>query len=324
LTRSGTRYVLLGLAGLVAGVAALVAAVLEVGPPQLAGAGSVVVVSVLAAALGHRTGGRPWVALLLAVVLGTTAVVVDSAVLRTGASILTVVVGSVYAVMVTVPATSYWRAVREVLLAAVVCAVTSLAAVGFEPTVATPRFHYVSLALALALVFALVYRLGAGFHGLGRRGLVVVLAGGVFIVATLVYTDLLRRYGAGAMVGSIRDVADATENLIGAFPRLIVALLGVPALLWGTFQRARRRQGWWVCAFGVAASAPLAQGLLGAEGSYLEGTLRGVYGIVLGLLVGFVVVRIDLALTAPRGRRGRRAEEAQAHRPEPSRFDELL
>ena len=41
------------------------------------------------------------------------------------------------------------------------------------------------------------------------------------------------------------------------------------------------------------------------------------YGLVVGLVIGFVVIRLDLAFTGPRGRRGRRAEEAGALRPEP-------
>ena len=209
------------------------------------------------------------------------------------------------------------------LIATVISGFAAIAAVGFEPTVVEPRFDYASLLLALGLVFALVHRLGAGIHGLGRRGLIVVLVGVVVLVLTLVYGELLRRYGAGPIVGPVLDFAGWTEDRIGAFPRPLVVFLGIPALLWGCFQRARRRQGWWVCAFGVAATIPLAQGLLEPDGSFLEAGLRGLYSLVLGLLIGYLLVRLDLALTAPRGRRGRRAEEADAHRPEPSRFAEL-
>jgi hypothetical protein len=244
-------------------------------------------------------------------------------VLRTGAAVLTTVTGGVLAVMLTVPAVNYWRACREVLIATVLAGITALAAVGFEPTVTVPRFDYASLLLGLVLVFALVYRLGAGFHGLGRRGLVAVLVGAVLLVLTLAYAELLRRYGAGSVVQSVLDFVDWTTERIGAFPRPLVVLLGIPALVWGTHMRARRRQGWWVCAFGVTATIPLAQGLLDPDGSFLEAGLRAAYSLVPGLLIGYLVVRADLALTGPRGRRGRRAEEAEAHRPEPSRLAEL-
>ena len=43
----------------------------------------------------------------------------------------------------------------------------------------------------------------------------------------------------------------------------------------------------------------------------------------LGLVLGYLVIRVDLALTGPKGRGGRRAEEAGPHRPEPSRLAEL-
>lgn len=307
----------------VAGVAALLAAAIGEGPAWLDGAGAVAVATVLAWALAVRTGGRPWVTAVLALAIGVAAVVVDTPMLRTGAAVLTVVTGGVLAVMLTVPAATYWRACREVLIATVLAGITALTAVGFEPTVTVPRFDYASLLLGLVLVFGLVYRLGAGLHGLGRRGLVAVLVGAVLLVLTLAYAELLRRYGAGSVVQSVLDFVDWTTERIGAFPRPLVVLLGIPALVWGTHMRARRRQGWWVCAFGVTATIPLAQGLLDPDGSFVGAGLRAAYSLVPGLLLGYLVVRADLAITGPRGRRGRRAEEAEAHRPEPSRLAEL-
>ncbi len=308
---------------LIAGLAGLGSAVAGTGPGWIDGAGAIAIVTVLASALAHRTGGRPFVAMVLALAVGLAAVLIGGPVLQTGAAVLTVVVGGVYAVMATVPAISFLRSVREVLFATVVAAITAFAAVGFEPTVMQPRFDYTSISLSLALVFGVVYRLGAGIHGLGRRGLIAVLVGVVVLVLTLVYTEFLRLYGAGSVVASVLDFVEWTTERIGAFPRPLVVFLGIPALLWGCFQRARRRQGWWVCAFGVTATVPLAQGLLDPDGSFLEAGLRAAYSLVLGLLIGYLLVRLDLALTAPGGRRGRRAEEAEAHRPEPSRFAEL-
>lgn len=311
------------LAVLVAGLVALGCAVAGIGPNWIDGAGAIAVSTALSAALAHRTGGRPGIATLLALAVGLAAVVIGGPPLQTGAAVLTVVVGGVYAVMATVPAVSFWRAAREVLIATLVSGFAAVAAVGFEPTIVEPRFDYAALLLALGLVFALVHRLGAGIHGLGRRGLIVVFVGAVVLVLTLAYGELLRRYGAGSVVGSALDFAAWTKDRIGAFPHPLPVFLGIPALLWGCFQRARRRQGWWVCAFGVAATVPLAEGLLEPDGSFLEAGLRGLYSLVGGLLLGYLLVRLDLALTAPRGRRGRRAEEADAHRPEPSRFAEL-
>ncbi len=115
-----------------------------------------------------------------------------------------------------------------------------------------------------------------------------------------------------------------SRDHLGAFPRPIETVLGIPALAWGCHMRARRRQGWWVCAFGVAATAPVAQALLNPAITLRESGLSVVYGVVAGLLLGFVVIRVDLALTGPRGAGGRRAEEAAAGRPEPARTRALL
>jgi hypothetical protein len=292
-------------------------------PGWLDGAGAVAVVTALSWLLATRTAGRAIISAGLALVLGVASLLIGGRVLPTGAAVLTCVVGSVYAVMVTVPAITWLKAVREAVIATLVAAVTAFAAVGFEPTVAAERFDIAALLLALALVFTIVYRLGAGLHGLGRRGLVIVAIGLAVLVATLAYAELLRRYGAQTFVSSVLDFADATTDRIGAFPRPLVVLLGIPALVWGTHVRARRRQGWWVCAFGVAATVPFASGLMSPDSSYAEAGLRAAYSLVLGLVIGYVVIRVDLALTGPKGRRGRRAEEAGAHRPEPSRFAEL-
>jgi hypothetical protein len=48
------------------------------------------------------------------------------------------------------------------------------------------------------------------------------------------------------------------------------------------------------------------------------------YGAALGLLLGYLVIRVDSFLSGNRGRRARRAEEATAHRPEPRRTAPLL
>ncbi len=292
-------------------------------PEWLDGAGAVAVATALSWLLATRTAGRALVSAGLALVLGVASLLIGGRVLPTGAAVMTCVVGSVYAVMVTVPAVTWWKAVREALVATLVSAITAFAAVGFEPTVAPERFDIAALLVALALVITIVYRLGAGLHGLGRRGLIAVAIGLAVLVGTLAYAELLRRYGAQSFVSSVLDFADETSERIGAFPRPLVVFLGIPALVWGTHVRARRRQGWWVCAFGVAATVPLASGLVAPDSSYLEAALRAAYSLVLGLLVGYLVIRTDLALTGPRGRGGRRAEEAGPHRPEPSRFAEL-
>ena len=55
-----------------------------------------------------------------------------------------------------------------------------------------------------------------------------------------------------------------------------------------------------------------------------EAALAMGYGLVVGVLVGYLLIRADLRLTGKRGRRSRRAEEKTAVRPEPARLEALL
>jgi len=277
------------------------------------------VVTVYTWALAARAGGRPVVFGTLALVLGVAVVASDEPVLRTGAAVMTCVVSAVLAVMVTVPAVRFTQAARETVLAVLVAAVGALATVGFGPTTTLARFEYATLALAVVGAFGVVHRLGAGLHGLGRRGVVTVLVGAVVLGLTLAYAELLRRYGTPGLVAALLDGVVWSREHLGAFPRPIETVLGIPAIAWGCHMRARRRQGWWVCAFGVAATAPVAQALINPTVSLAESGLSVVYGVVGGLVLAFVVIRVDLRLTGPRGRRSVRAEEATAVRPEPRR-----
>ena len=306
------------------GTGCLVAAMVPVGPEWLGGAGSVAVATACTWALAARTGGRPWLFGGLALALGVAVLVTGSDQLRTGAAVLTGAVSAVLGVMATVPARRFVAAARECAIAVAVAAVGALAAAGFEPRVNLVGFEYTVLVLALLGAFGLVHRLGAGLHGLGRRGVAIVALGGVLLVVSLAYAELLRRYGSPALVDSLLDGVRWSRENLGAFPRPIETVLGVPALAWGTHLRARRRQGWWVCAFGAAATAPVAVSLMNPAIALLEVALSVGYGLVVGLVLGYVVVRVDLALTGPRGHRARRAEQAAALRPEPRRTSPLL
>jgi hypothetical protein len=307
-----------------AGLAALIAALVPAGPSWLDGLGAVVVVTAYSWALAARTGGRPVVFGALALVLGVLALLLDQDYLRTGAAVMTCVVSAVLGVMATTPAVRFVRAARECLVAIVVAGVGALATIGFDPVISVVRFEYATLGLALAGAFGVVYRLGAGLHGLGRRGLAVVAIGGGVLAVTLLYAELLRRYGSPELVDRLLDCVRWSRDHLGAFPRPIETVLGVPALAWGCHMRARRRQGWWLCAFGVAATAPVANSLVNPAISLLECGLSVLYGLVVGLLLGYAVIRADLALTGSRGEGGRRLEEAAAVRPEPPRTAALL
>lgn len=325
-----SRWPVVGWAILVvAALAALIAAMVPAGPDWLGGAGSVVIVSAYSWALAGRTGGRPVVFGALAGLLGIGVLLSGRDDLATGAAVMTCVVSAVLAVMVTVPAVTFTRAVRECVVAVLVAGVGALATVGFEPAITVANFEYVTFGLALAAAFVVVFRLGAGLHGLGRRGAVIVVVGGLLVVVTVLYAELLRRYGTPSLVESSLDVVRWSRETLGAFPRPIEAVLGIPALAYGVHMRARRRQGWWVCAFGVAATASTANALANPAVTVTESVLSIVYGLLVGLAIGFLVIRLDLFLTGSggtarsRGRRSRVDEEASAVRPEPRRTQPL-
>ena len=178
-----------------------------------------------------------------------------------------------------------------------------MATLAGRPVVDLHRFEYTVLGLSLVASFLTVYRLGAGFHGLGSRGVVTVVAGSVMLALTVGYAELLQRYGTHDLVATLDDAVRWSHHHLGAFPRPIVALLGVPALTWGTHMRARRRQGWWVCAFGVALTAPVAYALVDPGRTVKEVALATAYGAVIGLVIGFLLIRLDLRLTGERAAR---------------------
>jgi len=314
----------LHVAVILAGLAALGLSAAEIGPSWLDGAGAVAIGTTYVWILAARTGGRVLVFVPLALAVGVAAVALDNGVLRSGTAVMTSAAGAALGVMVTVPAPRFLSAAREVVIALLVAGVGAVASVGFEPRITLERFDYATLAVSLGLVFALVYRLGAGLHGLGTRGLVIVVGGGLTLAVAMAYAELLRRYGTPGLVHSAFDAVHWMRDHLGASPRPLQALLGIPALTWGCHQRARRRQGWWACAFGVTATAPVATLVMDPALPLVELALIEVYTLVVGLAIGFVVIRLDLALTGSRGRGARRAEEATAVRPEPVRTAALL
>lgn len=308
---------------LIAGVAALVGATHSLGPGWLSQAGAVAVSTAMAWALATRVGGRAWIFGGLTLILGVAVALSESDLLRTGAAVLVCVVAAVLAVMATRPARTALAAFIEACFATLVGALGALAALGFEPIVNAERFGYITLSAALLCAFVVVFQLGAGFHGLGRRGLIVVLLGGAGLVATLAYAELVRRYGAPGFVDPLLDGRRWALETLGGAPRPVQALVGVPALVWGTQMRTRRRQGWWVCAFGVAAAAPVTTTVMDPRHTWEQAGLTTLYAVVLGTVIGLILTRIDRLLTEPRGRRAQ-LSEAPAVRQEAPRTQPLL
>ncbi len=317
-------WVLVGLAA----VAGIVAVRVSSEVPDLVREVSGVTLSAaLALGLGVRTGGRPVWAGVLAALVGTAAYVSDWEPLLDGAAVGTGVLAATLGVMATIPAATFGRAIREALVATTIGWVGAFGVVAYGPgarlDVDLIRFGYAVLGLSLVGAIALVYRLGAGLHGLGRRGYLVAGGAVLMLAIALAYSEAIAQWGSRDLVGTIDDIRDSTKDALHAVPHPIMALLGYPALVWGVFMRARRRQGWWVCAFGVAVTSPSATRLVAQELSPTSVILGAVYSIVVGIALGYVVIRVEQSLTGTHGRRARRDEEAEAHRPEPARFEPL-
>lgn len=291
-------------------------------PLEVQRAAAVALTTAYGAGLAVRTGGRPVISALLCLAIGALGVVFDQPVLLAGSVALTGVLASVLAVMLTTPAATFPGVVREVLVAVLVGAAGAFAVEGYAADVSRERLAYVVLALSLAGALVLVYRLGAGLHGLGRRGSVILAAGLGAVTVTLAYTEALRRWASPALLEAFESFVAQVDATLGGIPQPLAILLGFPALAWGVSMRARRRQGWWVCAFGVAATSTLAVSL--ASTGLVTAALSLLYSLVPGLLVGYGVIRLDQFLTGPRGRRARQLEAASAHRPEPRRTSPVL
>ena len=286
--------------------------------------GAVAVTTSFSLALAVRTGGRPVLTGLLALALGAGALVTGWPLLLSAAAVTTAAVGAVLAAVVTTPAARVPAVARECVVAFLVAVVAALAANAYDAPVSAERAGYVVLGLSLLGALGLAYRLAAGLHGLGRRGAVMLVSGIGLLAVTLAYTEALARWGSPEIVDSFESSVRGLRDLVGAVPRPTELLVGVPALAWGVSTRARRRQGWWGTGFGVAGLAVVTTSLLDHRVPLLQAGLATTYSLVLGLLLGYLVIRADSFLSGARGRRARRLEEASAHRPEPGRTHALL
>lgn len=291
-------------------------------PDRVSGASAVAFAVLIVAGLWARCGAPVWAAAGVTLLYGSVAVALQNDVMLRGAALVTASVVAVFAVLVTAPAPRFRHAVGEVALAGTISVVGAFAAFAYHVDVNGSVFRYSALVLALLGAFGAVYRPGAGLHGLGRRGYALIGGLAVLLILAVAYSLALTHWGSHYVSGTVDDLRNWTHDSLGAAPHLLEVIVGVPSLCWGVFTRARRRQGWWMCAFGVAFTGPAATSLV--DGSLTRVALLGsLYSVILGVAVGFVVVRAEQILTGSRGRRARRTEEASAHRPEPRRWAPL-
>ena len=175
--------------------------------------------------------------------------------LLAGAAAATGVLAACLAVLATRPAATFLAAIGEVVLALLLATLGALGVASFSVRLEVERFAYLVISVAFLATVALVYRLAGGLHSLGRRGLVLAAGATVLLLVVLVYTAALTRYGSPELVLQVRSAQEWVRDQLGGVPHSVEALVGIPALVWGVSMRSRRRQGWWVCAFGATATA---------------------------------------------------------------------
>ena len=281
---------------------------------------AVVLGTALTIGLAVRAGIHvSWLALLAAGV-GTGAVVTQWPPLLAGAAVGTAVVAACLAVLGTRPAPSAVAVVREVVIALLVTSSGGIAVTGYSAEIRVERFGYTVLVLALVAMTALVYRLGGGLHGLGRRGLILAVMALVLLVVVLDYTAALTRYGPPELVAQVRSAREWTRTHLGGVPHPVDILVGIPALAWGVSLRSRRRQGWWVCVFGVVATAEFGRRVLDLGLQDPAAALGAAYSVLLGLVLGFGVIRVERVYS---GKRGRHRQSDTLTRREPPRLQAL-
>jgi hypothetical protein len=293
-------------------------------PAWVPAAAAVALTTLFTHGLAVRSGGRPLVSGGLALLLAGAAALSGHEVLLAGAAVGTAVVAALLAVLATTPAARFPAVVREVGVATVLAVAGAFAVRAYDAQVSLERTGYLAIGFSLLGALALVYRLGAGLHGLGRRGFAMIVMGVVLLTVILAYTEALATWGSPDMIATVDRTSATLGEVLGAVPQPIEVLLGFPALAWGVSTRARRRQGWWVCAFGAPGLAVVAVSLLDTASTLTEAGLSVLYSLILGLIVGYGIIRADLFLTGARGRRARRLEELAAHRPEAGRLQPLL
>ena len=83
--------------------------------------------------------------------------------------------------------------------------------------------------------------------------------------------------GSPELVLQVRSAQDWVRDQLGGVPHPVEALVGIPALVWGVSMRYRRRQGWWVCAFGATATAAVTTGCSRTDVFTMEAVLAAAY-----------------------------------------------
>jgi hypothetical protein len=274
---------------------------------------------VFAVGLTHRGGGHMRIWVPMSAALGVAAVVLETNLLLASAAAVSAVLAAVWAVLVTRPADSLVGALREFGLSLLVALSGTISVAAWNAPVNYQRFNLLVVAISLGLAIALVWNLGAGLHGLGRQGFLILAGVAVILLVLLAYSSFVRTHGSQAIVDGLSDLVAWLRRNFRGVPRPVEVFIGFPALLVGVSMRSKRREGWWVLVFAVIGTAVLSTSLVtpGALPTYIA--LSTLYSAVLGLVVGLVARRYVMR---ERSARAARAIE-EIVRVEPPRFAPL-
>jgi hypothetical protein len=273
--------------------------------------------------LSRRCGGRTLiVGAFTAVVLALAGSFPESWAIA-GAAVTGGTVFGLLAMVYTRPARGVGIA-RELAVSAAIGVVGALVVAGYHVELRPYRFRMMVLAIVLICAFALAWRFGQGARSIGRRGGAIIIVGVVVLVGSLAYVQAVRSWGSPSLVHSLDDFKASVSDLLGAAPRPVEALVGFPALVWGVASRRRRRQGWWMCAFGSLGAAGVTSSLIYPDTGFGSAMASTGYDVGIGLALGLLIVFVDGLLTGGGGRRADATGDLDADRPEPARFAPLL
>lgn len=302
------------------GTAGAATAVVAVGAPQgVQRPAAALLTVVFVVALVHRGGGhmRLWVP--PAAVLALAALLIENNALLASAAMLAAVTAAVWSVVATRPAATVVGAVGEYGLTLVIALSGTCAVAAWNAPVNYQRFNLMVVGAALALAITLVWRLGAGLHGMGRQNFAILIGVAVVVVLVLAYSSFVRTHGSQTLIDLFTDLVIWMRETFGGVPRPVEVFLGFPALLVGVSLRSQRREGWWILVFAVIGTSVLTTSLVtpGAFPTYIA--LSTLYSVVLGLVLGlFVRSRV---MTRRSSRAARQVEPLS--RVEPGRFGSL-
>jgi len=317
---------------LVAGVAAALTHFIDIGqmlgvalPDRTPEFGAAVVTTVMCALLAHRVGGHTPAAVVFAAGASAAALLVGWSWLLAGVAALTAFAATVLGVLSTRPAQHPVRVVAEYALAIAVALAGAVAVAAYAAPVKPAMLADVVVLTSVLATLWVAHRLGGGFHGLGKRGALVIVSAVIVLAAGMVYGEALRRWGTPELIQTVDAARQAAVQQIGAVPRPLELFIGFPALVWGLATRAKLRQGWWVCAFGALGTAGVAASLSNQQTDLAQGLLATAYSVGIGLVLGFLVWWVDRMFSGPKeGKRARGPERAMPTRPEPGRSRSLL